>query len=95
MTDFSDRAADKLQAAVNHEWDDPDHAFAPAYIEACARWFAGISTRQRNIAALAVGVFDDGSTTAAEKIASALPAAPKVPLSLLMVRREHSSSNLG
>jgi hypothetical protein len=70
-----------LQAAINHHWDDSDRAFAPSYIEACAMWFAGLSMRQRNIAALAVGVFDDGSTAAAEKIAEALPPAPKFPLS--------------
>jgi hypothetical protein len=80
MTDFSDRAADKLQAAINHKSHDPDRAFASTYIEACALWFGGLSRRQRNIAELAVSVFDDGSTAAAEKIAEALPPAPKFPL---------------
>jgi hypothetical protein len=81
MTDFPNRPADKLQAAINHDWNDPDRAFAPSYVEACALWFGGLSRRQRNIAALAVRVFDDGSTVAAEKIAGALPPAPKFPLS--------------
>jgi hypothetical protein len=81
MTDFSNRPADKLQAAINHDWNDPDRAFAPSYVEACAQWFDGLSRRQRNIAAFAVRVFDDGSTAAAEKIARALPPAPKFPLS--------------
>jgi hypothetical protein len=74
-----DHAADKLQAAVNHNWDDPDRAFAPSYIEACAVWFAGLSARQRNIAALAVGVFDDGSTAAAEKIGGGATSRSEVP----------------
>jgi hypothetical protein len=80
MMGISDRPADKLQAAINHDWDDPDRVFAASYIEACAQWFDQLSRRQRNIAAFAVSVFYDGSTTAAEKIAAALPSAPKFPL---------------
>jgi hypothetical protein len=80
MMGISDQPADKLQAAINHNWDDPDRVFAASYIEACARWFDRLSRRQRNIAALAVSVFDDGSTTAAEKIAAALPPPPMFPL---------------
>ena len=80
MTDFSNHAADKLQAAINHNWDDPDRAFAPAYIEACAVWFSGLSERENQIVALAVSAFDDGDKASAEKIADALPPAPKFPL---------------
>lgn len=58
MTDFSNHAADKLQAAINHNWDDPDRAFAPAYIEACAVWFSGLSEREKQIVALAASMME-------------------------------------
>jgi hypothetical protein len=42
MTDtmpLSDHPADKLQAALNHGWPDPDRDFPPDYLAACTRWF--------------------------------------------------------
>jgi hypothetical protein len=81
MTDFSNRAADKLQAAINHNWDDPDRAFAPAYIESCALWFDELSDWEKYTAVLAVKVFEDGSEAEAENIVAVLPTAPKFPLS--------------
>jgi hypothetical protein len=81
MTDFSNQATDKLQAAVNHDRDDPDRAFASVYIEACATWFDGLSNDEKLVAALAASAFEDGDTAAAAKIAEPLPPAPKFPLS--------------
>jgi hypothetical protein len=81
MTDFSTRAADKLQAAINHNWDDPDRVFAPAYIDACALWFDELSGWEKFAAALAVKVFEDGSEAEAERMVDSLPNAPKFPLS--------------
>jgi hypothetical protein len=43
-------------------------------------WFSGISEREKQIVALAVSAFDDGDKASAEKIADALPPAPKFPL---------------
>jgi hypothetical protein len=81
MTDFATRAADKLQAAINHNWDDPDRVFAPAYIGACALWFDELSGWEKFTAALAVKVFEDGSEAEAKRMVESLPTAPKFPLS--------------
>jgi hypothetical protein len=51
---LSDRPTDKLQAALNHDWDDPDRNFPVDYLRACARWFAGLSEADRKVAGSAI-----------------------------------------
>jgi hypothetical protein len=76
----SDRASDKLQAALVRIWDEPERDFPRAYIEACARWFAGLSERERGLAAYAVWAYRGGEEARAAEIAAALPPAPRVPV---------------
>lgn len=77
---FSDRASDKLQAALIRIWDEPERDFPRAYIAACARWFAGLSEHERGLAAYAVWAYRGGDEARAAEIAATLPAAPRVPV---------------
>jgi hypothetical protein len=77
---LSDRPTDKLQAALNHDWDDPDRNLPVDYLRACARWFAGLSDGDRRVAESAIWVYATGNDTSAAKIAADLPAAPTFPL---------------
>ena len=80
MSKISHCAQDKLRALLNRNWDDPKKAFALAYIDACATWFAGLTEGERRIADLALRAYLEGDEAGAQKIAAALPAAPKGPL---------------
>ena len=75
---LSDRARDKLQAALIHAWDEPERDFPRAYVEACGVWFASLSERERGLAAHAVWAYRGGDEARAVAIAAALPAAPRV-----------------
>jgi hypothetical protein len=77
---LSDRASDKLQAALIRVWDEPERDFPRAYVEACARWFAGLSESERGLAAYAVWAYRGGDEARAAAIATALPPAPRVPV---------------
>jgi hypothetical protein len=77
---LSDRAGDKLQAALVRIWDEPERDFPGPYVEACARWFAGLSERDRGVAAHAVWAYRGGDEGRAAAIAAALPAAPRLPV---------------
>jgi hypothetical protein len=77
---LSDRPTDKLQAALNHDWDDPDRNFPVDYLRACARWFAGLSEADRKVAGSAIWLYATGNDTGAARIAAELPAAPIFPL---------------
>jgi hypothetical protein len=77
---LSDRPTDKLQAALNHDWDDPDRNFPVEYLRACARWFADLSDGDRRVAESAVWVYTTGNDISAAKIAAELPATPLFPL---------------
>jgi hypothetical protein len=77
---LSDRTTDKLQAALNHDWDDTYRNFPVDYLRACARWFAGLSDGDRRVAESAIWVYATGNDTSAAKIAAELPAAPAFPL---------------
>ena len=77
---LSDSPTDKLQAALNHDWNDRDREFPVEYLRACARWFAGLSGHGCRIAGSAIWVFASGDETSAVKIAADLPAAPIFPL---------------
>jgi len=83
MTDtlqLSDRSDNKLQAILNHDWPDPDEDFGADYRQACAEWFAGLSERDKSIAARATEAYASGRETRAEQIAAELPVAPLCPL---------------
>jgi hypothetical protein len=75
---LSDRARDKLQAALIRAWDEPERDFPRAYVEACALWFAGLSAQERGLAAHAVWAYRGGDEARAAEIAAALPAAPRL-----------------
>jgi hypothetical protein len=77
---LSDRASDKLQAALIRVWDEPERDFPRAYVEACARWFAGLSEAERGLAAYAVWAYRGGDEARAAAIVAALPPAPRIPL---------------
>jgi len=74
-------SSDKLQAALNHEWQDPDRNFPASYIAACREWYAVLSASDKALVAVARAVFEKGDEVEAAKIASALPPAPVFPLS--------------
>jgi hypothetical protein len=78
--DLSDDPRDKLQAAVNHDRPDSDDVLGADYRQAVATWFAGLSEQERGCVGRAEVAFDAGNESAAEKIASGLPPAPKFPL---------------
>jgi hypothetical protein len=77
---LSDSPTDKLQAALNHSWNDPGHNLTVEYLRACRLWFASLSPRDRAIAESAVWVLANGDAVIAEKIAADLSAAPKCPM---------------
>lgn len=77
MSRISHRAQDKLEALLNRH---PDGYFAPAYVDACATWFAGLTEPERRVAALALRAHLDGDEAGAHKIVRVLPAAPKCPV---------------
>jgi hypothetical protein len=76
---LSDGPHDKLQAVLNHDWSDPDANFPVEYLQACAKWFAGLSDLDRAIAKSALWVYAGGDETSAAEIAADLPAAPTCP----------------
>ena len=79
MIDTSEDPADKLQAALNHDWADPRDELGVAYRNACKVWFASLSERERSIALKVRESFERYDEKAAEKIAAELPPAPKFP----------------
>jgi hypothetical protein len=80
MTDLSDTAADKLQAALNHAAPDPDDELAVEYRDACAAWFSRLTQGERWRLAMVLAAHERGAEADAEQLASALPPAPKFPL---------------
>ena len=80
MTDLSDTAADKLQAALNHASPDPDDVLGLEYRDACAVWFSGLTQGERWRLAMVLAAHERGAEADAEQLASALPPAPKFPL---------------
>jgi hypothetical protein len=82
MTDttrLSDHPGDKLQAALNHGWPDPDRDFPSDYLDACKRWFEALSPRARNTAVAAIAAYGRGDEIAAVELAGVLPPAPVPP----------------
>jgi hypothetical protein len=75
-----DGAAHKLQAALVQGWHDLDRGVPESYVEACQRWFAGLSEEDRYVADAAVAAFERYDEAEAEKIAAGLPVAPRCPL---------------
>ena len=77
--ELSDHPADKLQAALNHGWPDPDRDFPPDYLDACTRWFDALSPRARHAAIAAIAAYGRGDEVAAAELAGVLPPAPVPP----------------
>ena len=50
---LSDRSDNKLQAVLHQGWPDPADGLGGDYWQACAAWFAGLSERNKTIAARA------------------------------------------
>ena len=80
MLGLSNETRDKLQAAINHDWGDPNGKYPVEYLRACAQWFAGLSGSDRRIADHAIWLYASGSDTNAASIAADLPPAPRCPL---------------
>jgi len=78
--DLSNSSAHKLQAMLNHDRHASDKDLPASYVEACRRWFAALSEGERQIGSAAAAAFAKGHKTEGERIASALPPAPKCPL---------------
>jgi len=74
-------SADKLQAALNHDWLDPYKDCPAEYLTACREWYAALSASDKTVVAVARATFEKSDVKEAEKIAAALPIAPKFPLS--------------
>jgi hypothetical protein len=77
---LSHYSGDKLHAVVNRYWPDEGKVFSATYTDACQRWYEGLSGSDRAVAILAAATFQKGDEAGAERMAAALPAAPKLPL---------------
>jgi hypothetical protein len=77
---------DKLLACLN--WHiglaretDPNYQTAPSYFDAAWEWYRSLSLRQKDVVAAIVAAWTiPDRRKAAERWATALPAAPKCPL---------------
>ena len=77
---LSDDPADKLQAVLNHDYDDPDSDLGKPYRAACREWFNALSEGERWRLAKVRRAHDDGRIGDAEQLAGVLPPAPRCPL---------------
>jgi hypothetical protein len=80
MTDLSDDAHDKLQAALNYAAPDPDDYLGAEYRDACGAWFSRLTQGERWRLAMVIAAYERGSEADAEQLAVALPPAPRCPL---------------
>ena len=78
--DFSTETADKLYAALYHEWPSADGFHMTEYRDDLQRWFAALSKNDRMVANLVRKAFDGGNDGEALKAAAGLPTAPFCPL---------------
>ncbi len=77
MTDLSDDAHDKLQAALNYAAPDPDDYLGAEYRDACGAWFSRLTQGERWRLAMVIAAYARGSEADAEQLAIALPPAPR------------------
>jgi len=80
VDDLSNDPAHKLQAVITSYSRDGDENLPATYIDACRRWYAGLSGSERVVAILAAATFKKGDEAEAERAVAALPAAPVCPL---------------
>jgi hypothetical protein len=72
-------ATDKMLACLNHVFTGSDYKMAPAYYDACARWWAQLSPEQQQTGQLVIDAHDGPQREAALGIAASLPPAPRYP----------------
>jgi hypothetical protein len=77
---LSDDPRDKLQAVLTHDLPAGDDYLGADYRQACAKWFADLTERERGSVGRAEEAFDLGNQSAAEEIVSGLPPAPRFTL---------------
>jgi hypothetical protein len=81
---LSDESADKLAVALIYlvgKWkrrDDP--TYAPFYYDECWAWFQRLSAEDQDLVLTLADVMASAHKNSAEKIAAALPPAPRCPL---------------
>ena len=78
MTELSDEATDKLQAALNYV--AASERLGADYQTACRAWFARLTEGERWRVAVVLMAHENGEAERAESIASRLPPAPRCPL---------------
>jgi hypothetical protein len=79
-SNLSTRAADKLQAILNHDWNAAGRYLPKDYLDACARWFASLSASNALVAKVVIHCHTSGDEAGALKAAGDLPPSPKFPL---------------
>jgi len=80
MTGVWEGSADKLQAALNHDFADPDKDLPPGYLKACREWFMNLTMDHSVAAAQAIGKFNKGDEAGATQLVVTLPSTPAFPL---------------
>ena len=74
--EYSNDAAYKLRAGLTVIGKITDPDLSPDYIDACRRWYAGLSPPNRLLAFIATNAFTLGNDKRALQVAKMLPAAP-------------------
>ena len=76
---MSGDATEKMLACLNHAFTGADYKMAPAYYDACARWWAQLSPEQRTTGQIVIDSYAGPQREAALGIAATLPPAPRSP----------------
>jgi hypothetical protein len=76
---LSDDPAQKLHAAMVLDGKQPHLALPARYMDACRRWYAGLSEGDKAVAASALTALASGDNARALATAAGLPAAPRFP----------------
>ena len=77
---MSQASLDKMQACLSQSRSESDYKAAKSYFDACMRWWEGMTAAQKQVGVDVINAYSVRNPKSAEKIASALPAAPKYPL---------------
>ena len=77
---MSQASLDKMHACLSHLRSESDYQAAKSYFDACVRWWDLMTADQKQLGLDVVNAYSVKHPKAAEKLAAALPAAPKYPL---------------
>ncbi len=80
---LSDDIQDKLHACLNQTWAELDYLSEKTYYDACIAWWEDLTPEQQAIGLAVLEAYSAEHPGPSEKLAAALPAAPKCPASLL------------